>query len=230
MAFQHQISGFGSVIADVDGSTFRALKTRNAPIEYGNAGHFQAALKTGSIAAGAQTDQEILQMRWVDGTRLFVPLKITLDGVIATTAFAAGALDAHVTIARSWSADGTLGTVPVLTGNNNKLRTSMASSLFSTGFRVSTTAVLGAGTKTFDANRLGQYTWHTAAYGTNAAPAPQIGSYIGAPAVLFEQDMADGEHPIVCAQNEGIAVRITCPATGVHIWGLTVKWAEVQAF
>jgi hypothetical protein len=39
-----------------------------------------------------------------------------------------------------------------------------------------------------------------------------------------------GEHPLVLAQNEGISVRATVPATGTWIASFLIKWAEVTAF
>jgi hypothetical protein len=38
------------------------------------------------------------------------------------------------------------------------------------------------------------------------------------------------EHPIVLAQNEGIAVRATMPATGTWSASVLMKWAEVTAY
>lgn len=222
-----QIIGNGGTIAEVDGTGFRAFRTRNAPLDVAALGHYQISVLSGAIAAGAGANTEFFQVRWTDATRLCIPLKLTVTGMRATTAFAAGAIDLTSTIARSWSADGTGGTAATLTGNNQKMRTSMGSSLMGT-IRFPTTAALGAGTKTLDAHEIGRITTHSS--GGSGSATPIIGSIYLPYNDLFEQDMADGEHPIVLAQNEGVVVRATVPATGVWNIGFNFKWAEIAAF
>lgn len=223
--------GNGGVAGEVDGTTYRALRTTPRPTEYGAFGHYKISMLTGSVAAGAGANSELLQLRWVDATRLFVPTLIRVDGIVATTAFASGQLSVFATIARSWSADGTGGNAITLTGDNNAMRTTMGTSLFSTGARIATTAALGTGTKTLDANNIGQLITHTVAPGVNAAPAIQVGAIHGTAGVnLLDPTVGDGEAPPILAQNEGIVVRATVPATGVWIAGITVRWMEVSAY
>lgn len=222
-----QVQGNGGTIAEVDGTSYRALRTRNAPIDVGSLGQYQISVVSGAIAAGMASNGELLHVRWTDATRLCIPLKLECTGMRATTAFAAGAIDIESIIARSWSADGTGGTAATLTGNNQKLRTSFGSSLMGT-VRFPTTAALGAGTKTFDSQAIDRITTHSS--GGVGSATPIIGSIFLTKTELFEQDIADGEHPLVFAQNEGIVVRATVPATGVWNIGFTFKWAEVTAF
>jgi hypothetical protein len=170
---------------------------------------------------------EVFHFRWTDATRLALIHEIAITGMRATTAFAAGALDIFSTIARSWTADGSGGTALTLTGNNQKLRTSMGTTLVGT-IRISTTAALGAGTKTLDSNNIGQITTHSSAGFSGATPI--IGSIYLPLTILFKSDIADGEHPIVLVQNEGVVVRATVPATGVWNIGVRCKWSEVAAF
>ena len=110
----------------------------------------------------------------------------------------------------------------------------MGASLFSTGFRLATTAALGAGTKTLDTLPLG------ACFG-NVGSTPAIAEYFipkgggasgtgGAGVTLMNPDAGNGEHPLVLAANEGISIRGTVPATGTWIATFLVKWAEVTAF
>ena len=94
--------------------------------------------------------------------------------------------------------------------------------------RVVTTAALGAGTKTLDTQEIGRITTHSSG-GTGSA-TPIIGSIFLPIYDLFEQDAADGEHPVVLAQNEGLVVRCTVPGTGIWNIGFTFKWAEVSAY
>jgi hypothetical protein len=136
--------------------------------------------------------------------------------------------------------DGTGGTAITLTDPQLQVRANtMGASLFSTGFRVATTAALGAGTKTFDTLSMG------ACYG-NVGSTPAIAEYFipkgggtsgtgGAGVELLKPDIASGEHPIVltatsAALAEGISIRGTVPATGTWIASFLVKWAEVTQF
>lgn len=222
------IQGNGGVAAEVGGTTFRGLHVHCKPAEYGSLGHYQAALQTGAIGAGMATDGELLQMRWVDATRLFVLQKMTVNGMRATTAFVAGSIDWKITRVTGWSADGTGGNAVTITGQELRQRTSMGLTLFSTGFRIATTAALGAGTKTLNTNNHGLITTHSSAGISGATPI--IGSNFLPIFDLFEQDAADGECPMIQVQNEGIVVRATVPGTGVWNAGFTAKWAEVTAY
>lgn len=222
-----QIQGNGGTIAEVDGSSFRALRTANRPLDVGALGHYQVAVQTGAIAAGMSANGELLHFRWTDSTRLAVIHKITINGMRATTAFAVGVIDIKVSIARAWTADGTGGTLLTMTGNNQKMRTSMGSSLVGT-IRIATTAALGAGTKTLDTQDIGLITTHSS--GGVGSATPIIGSIYIPVYDIFEQDVADLEHPVVLAQNEGLVVRATVPGTGVWNLGVMCKWSEVAAF
>lgn len=197
------------------------------PHAFGALGHYKIATVTGAIAAGAAANSEVFHFRWTDATRLALINRILLTGMRASTAFAAGAIDIKATIARSWSADGTGGTAATLTGDNQALRTSMGTTLAGT-IRTATTAALGAGTKTLDAQDIGCVTTHSS--GGVGAATPIIGSIYLPITDLFQTDVASGEHPVVLAQNEGFVVRATVPATGVWNLGFEVAWAEVTAF
>lgn len=225
MALQFQ--GQSGTIAEVDGATFRAMRTTPRPTDYGAFGHYKASVITGSMAAGLGADSEILQFRWTDATRLAVVTKIQLDGMYATTAFAVGAIRFYATIARSFGTAGTGGNTLTITGNNQKMRTSMGTTLLGE-LRSASTAALTAGTKTLDAGHIGQINSHSSA-GVGAA-TPIIGNTYLPLTDLFVPDSGAGEHPMILAQNEGFVVRATVPGTGVWILGMTVRWGEVSAF
>lgn len=224
-----QIQGNGGVVAEVDGTAFRALRNTNRPIDHGSLGHYKASVVTGSMAAGLGADSEILQFRWTDATRLAVITKLTLDGMYATTAFAAGAMRIYATIARSFTVAGTGGGTLTITGNNQKMRTSMGTTLLGE-LRTATTAALTAGTKTFDGAAVGQANAHSAQFGIAAPVIGWVGPAFGPNTDLLVPDLGDGEHPVVLAQNEGLVVRATVPGTGVWVLGMSIRWAEVTAF
>lgn len=225
MAFQLQ--GNSGTVAEIDGTTFRALRVTNRPMEYGALGYYQISTLSGSMAAGMAANGQIWHARWTDATRFCLPLHLSLTGMRTTTAFAAGVIDIKATIVRVWSADGSGGTAATLTGNNQKLRTSMGSTLMGT-IRTASTAALTAGTQTLDAQDLGMIVTHSS--GGVGAATPIIGSIYLPHRALFDQHPSPGGHPLVFAQNEGLVIRATVPATGVWNFGVTFVWAEVSSF
>lgn len=197
------------------------------PCAYGSLGHYVVDAQSGAIAAGAGSDSPVFSFRWGDATRLAVVTEISITGMRATTAFAAGAIDIKATIARSFSASDTGGTSILPAANMSEMRTSMGTTLL-TDLRISSTAALGAGTRTLDTQNLGQITTHSSAGWQGATPI--VGSIYLPRNDLFLANVDKGEHPLVLAQNEGFIVRATVPGTGVWNIGVRVKWAEVTAY
>lgn len=236
-----QLQSPGGNIPGVGAEAQEGLHTINKPQDYGSLGHYAMVLTTGTMAAGMAANGELIQMRWIDSTRLCLIYEVrVLEFRNITTAFAAGVFNFQAILARNWSADGTGGANPSVADPQGQLRTSMGASLFSTGFRLATTAALGAGTKTLDTVPVG------ACYG-NVGSTPAIAQYYipavttpviggsGNGVTLFKCDTASGEHPIVLASNggstsDGLVVRATVPGTGTWIASFLVKWAEVTAF
>lgn len=215
-----QVQGFDGTVAAVDGTNYRALRTTLRPIDYGALGTYRLSLLSGTMAAGLAANSEVFQFRWSDATRLCVITSIIWDGLSGSaTAFAAGFGKVDVLVARSWTADGAGGSAATITGNNQKIRTSMGTTLLGAA-RISSTAALTAGTKTLDSHAIAQY---SAAFGTATSTQwiPMVD--------LFHAD-AGSESPLILAQNEGFVIRATVPATGTWQFGCTVAWTEVTAF
>ena len=189
--------------------------------------HFQAIATTGAISAGIAGASEILQIRWTSTAKLCAIHSLKVNGMYATTAFAAGAIDLNATIARAFTAAGTGGGTVTLTTNNNKMQTDFATSVMGE-IRVATTAALTAGTKTLDATTVGSILTHSS--GGVGSATPIIGSIYLPKLTLFEADTASVQHPIVLEANEGLIVRCTVPATGVWTIGFELKWAEVVEY
>lgn len=236
-----QIQGAGGSVVEAGAFAAEGLHSIAKPQDYGALGHYSAILTTGTIAAGMAALGELVQMRWVDATRLCLIHEVeVLEFRNVATGFTAGRFLFDVCVARNWSVDGTGGGAVAVASPQLKLRTSMGASLFSTGFRLATTAALGAGTKTFDTLPMG------ACYGTVGAvaakhfiPTSMVVTTLeaaGGPGVkLYKCDIASGEHPIVLAGNgsstcDGISIRATVPATGTWAASFLVKWSEVAAF
>jgi hypothetical protein len=215
-----QLQGSGGVVADVPGTGFRALKVQQMPVEYGSLGIYRLSMLSGTMAAGLGANSEIFQFRWTDATRFALVRKVILDGVSGSaTAFTAGFGKVDMLVARSFTAAGSGGNPATITGNNNKLRTSMGTTLLGE-LRCASTTNLGTGTKTLDSQAVGQI---SLTFGTVASI-----QYTN-PVVLFGEDIGP-EHPVLLAQNEGFVVRATVPATGTWQFGITVAWAEVTAY
>lgn len=215
-----QLQGNGGTVAEVDGTNYRAMRTTLRPLDYGSLGSYRVSGLSGTMAAGLAANAEVFQFRWVDATRLCVVTSVLWDGLSGSaTAFTAGFAKVDMLIARSWTADGSGGTTLTLAGNNQKMRSSMNTTLIG-GSRIASTAALTAGTKTLDAQAIGQYS-AAIGTGTSVQHMPQFD--------LFHADPG-GESPLILSQNEGFVVRATVPATGTWQFGVTVCWTELTAY
>jgi hypothetical protein len=219
-----QIQGNGGTIAEVDGATYRALRVTVRPVDYGALGQYRIALLSGTMAAGLGAAAEVFQARWTQNPNLALVWGLSIDGMSGSaTAFAAGFASISLTIARAWTVDGGGGSAATLTGNNQKLRTSMATTSMS-AVRISTTAALTAGTKTLDAQAEGQIS-----FCMNTTISVNYMSTIGLYGSLSLED-GGNPAPIVLAQNEGVVVRATVPATGTWQFGVSMAWSEVASY
>lgn len=221
-----QIQGNGGVVAEVDGTTFRALRITGRPIDYGALGYYGIGMVSGTIAAAIGANSELFQFRWTDATRFAVIYRLVCSAGLNVAATAARLFALRAAIARSWSADGSGGTAATMTGNNQKLRTSMGTSLVGT-IRMATTAALGAGTKTLDAQDIAAM---ATGIGTGAITA-------GSNLKIFDQQNllnidAITDHPIILAQNEGFTIRVGNAGPATMTWHLAAacQWAEVATF
>lgn len=220
-----QIQGNGGTIAEV-GQDFRALKSENKPIDMQGLGAYSYGGLTGILPAALAANSEIFQFRWADATRYALIRKIRISACVSTTFFAAG-VPVQIDLIKStgWTVQGTGGTA-VTPAALLKKRTSMPATLLASGdMRIATTAALGAGTKTLE----------TYSLATAVAPGPITASLNGqiiAPGtILWQAEIADGEHPLIMAQNEGISIRsVAVPATGTWQATVDIHWAECSAY
>lgn len=203
----------GTTTAAVD-ATLKALKVTPRPFE--TIGVYSL---NGNVAYTATTaNGEILSFRWGDATRLCVLLRVRVQ-VVCTAFTTAGLVERQLIIQRANTVADTAGTAFVLTGNNNKRRTSFGTSLVSD---VRIGGFLTAGTRTLDANPI------ASAIGWMAAIGNVIGT-AGVPATLY--DISSTDYPIVFAQNEGFLVRLGAAETAsTRQTFVSIDWAEVNAF
>lgn len=214
-----QIQGFGGVVAEVDGTTWRALRVTARPVEFGSLGVYSKALVSGTMAAGLAANANVYSYRWGDATRLSLVTQVRV-GAGSIVAFAAGFCSFNMIFGRAFTASHTGGTAGTLTGNNGKLRTSMGTTLL-TDVRISSTAALGGGTVTLDTDGIARATGSV----TAVAGVPLVN-----PATPLFNTEGSGEYPLVFAQNEGFVVQGTVPATGTWTFSIDTKWFEVTTY
>lgn len=142
-------------------------------------------------------------------------------GFVTTTAFTAAQMVGFgLSVARNWTVSDTGGTAIILTGNNGKHRSSMAN-LTSVDCRLATTATLGNGTKTGDANTIAQVAGWAAGQGVAVVPGANN---------LFGHDPED--YPLILAQNEGFNILNMVPlgAGGLGTAIVNFEIAEAVVF
>jgi hypothetical protein len=221
-----QIQGNGGVVAEVDGTTFRAIRVTPRPIDYGALGFYRISMVSGTMAAALAANAELFQFRWPDATRFACVFRIAISAGANVAATAAGLVAFRATIARSWSVAGSGGTRATMTGNNQKLRSSMGTSLVN-DIGICTTAALTPGTKTLDAQDVGGV---AQGIGTGA-----ITTALALPIIPLTELLnvdSSNDHAIVCAQNEGYVIRTgpAFPAAMTWHFCANASWAEVAAY
>lgn len=208
------------------GQDFGAARIENKPIDMQGLGAYAWGGATGILPAALAANSEIFQFRWADATRLAVIRKIRISAAVSTTFFAAG-VPVNIDLIKStgWTVAGTGGT-GVTPAATLKKRTSFPSTLLAAGdMRIATTAALGAGTKTLEANSLGNVV------AAGPITASLNGVIIPAGTILWQAEIGDGEHPLVLAQNEGFSIRsVAVPATGTWQATVEVQWAEAVSY
>jgi hypothetical protein len=180
-------------------------------------GHYRASMMTG-LTTGIAALGAIMSFRWTDSSRLFVPTRLQAGCVITTAFTAAQALDAEAIIARAFTASDTGGTALVLSGDFQKMRSIMGTSLVG-DFRIATTAALGSGTRTLDTVGIGATSFpNTNALGTGSA-------------LVDLYAFSAYHHPPSLAVNEGLIVRLLTAqgAVGVVKYYVVLEWAEIAS-
>lgn len=221
-----KLTGATGVDLEVD-NTFDAAHVTTKPTEFAGLGHYSIGAFSGIIAAALAANSEIFQFRWADATRFALIRRVKISASVTTTFFAAGVpVQLDMVKATGWSAAGTGGTAPTIAATLKRRTTGMGSSLVAAGdLRIATTAALGAGTKTLEANSL------KAILAGGPITASLNGTIFPPGTIMFEAEPGDGDHPLLLAQNEGFVIRsVAVPATGTWTVAIVVHWIEVAAY
>lgn len=183
---------------------------------------------TGTIGAALAANSELLQFRFVSGAKTYGLVdSVKVDGVgIVAVGTAIGPLGFYLKPARAWSAAGSGGTRIAVSGDNLQMETALNNSQVS-DIGIATTGALTAGTKSFDANGIGQV---LSGVLTGAATVQQTGPLLS-PAYMLNASV-EGDMPLVLANQEGFSILTTHagPTALTYVVGFTVVWCEVTVF
>lgn len=186
-------------------------------------GAYIISAESGVMAAGLGAGAPVFSMRWAPTTpgALALVHRVQVAVANAGTAFTAGIGSLNMFVARAFNASDSGGTAQTLTGNNGKLRTSFNTSLVA-DMRIASTATLTAGTRTLDAVDVGLVAF--------PVPATTTNNLLLALTDMLTRSGADGDWPLVLANNEGFVIQASLPATGTWIFQVVVDWIEVASF
>ena len=211
-----QLMGANGTTVVVADPTAQALRVSVRPVEvlsYDSIGAQSGAL------TGLAANSPVFSMRNI-GTNLIMVKHIGV-GYITTTAFGTPQIvDFGMMIARAFTASDSGGTPILLSGNNLKHRTSLAT-VTNMDCRIASTATLTAGTRTLDSNTVAQTAGWAGAAGATINLLPDN---------LFSHNT--GDYPLILAQNEGFVIQALTAfgGTGVGRLYVNMEFAELAAF
>lgn len=214
--------GVSAALVGVDAEAAKPMHITAKPVPYGALGHYRFARNIPLLVTQA-ANGTLLSFRWGDATRLAVIGKIKLSVMQTAAATATIMPRFEVFIARGFTVSDSVGTVLTLSGNSFKKRTSMGTSLVTDIRHSAVAAGLTVGTRTLDADPILSLSTNQTITTPN--------SYL----YTSELDIgaADGNHPIILAQNEGIIVRgptTVFGAAGTADLVVEISWAEVASY
>jgi hypothetical protein len=218
--------GYSNVSQEVD-ANWRAPRFSYRPGDHGSLGQYRLSMNSGTIPAGFTTNGELFQMRWASNTKLCLIQKFLLSVGCTGSAATATLNPLCLWFVRNWAGDGSGGATATLTGNNQKDRTSMATTLLAS-FRIATTLQLGHPGSLFDSQAIGGV---ILGIGTGVAGAPR-GLQLVDKIDLIEVDGDGSIHPVTLEGNEGLMLRHEnlsfWPGTLTWNFGITVVWSEMD--
>lgn len=195
-----------------DGSLRRSMVLATAyPVDYSSGGCFHVTGKSTTMAAGLVGGSTIFTFLNPSATLLAAVRKVKLSAWSLTSTFNLGTATFDMMIARSFTAIDTGGAA--VTGL--KLRNSMAAPTCQ--IVCATTAALTAGTRTLSGNPIESF--------SVTVPVSANNAFTSSPMKML--DKAQGEHPLMLAQNEGFVIQATLPGAGTWGFAACVEWDEV---
>lgn len=181
-------------------------------------GAYRLAVQTAAYA-GLTAGAILFSFRWSDATKNCRITRVRVAVNTTTAASAAGMIDRDLVIVRGFTVADSGGTAITLTGNNQKMRTSQATTSVP-GIQVLSGGALTAGTGTADAQAVGLM-------GKQGSATEPVGLTL-VPEDLFAYNVGQN-YPIILAANEGVRVRIptAMPASLAQRTMITIEWDEI---
>lgn len=232
MSWIHRVLGRDGASQLAVDSLYFAARVSPRPLDYGVLGAYRHAMRSGTIAATAAANVNLYSFRNA-GSSICVIQRVRAQ-LFANVAFTAAFNDLSfkMHVARAYTVGHTTNaTAATLTGNNAKLRTSMATCAAAIHIINTAAAGLTGGTATVDTDPMA-----ISSIGKpNVVNAAAATEYLAAQPIVqleYEPDMGDGVHPLVLAANEGFLLQngLVWPAAGTAVLKVEVQWAEVSAF
>lgn len=233
------VGGVGGYVQEVD-PTFLAARYSLRPLDYNMNGYSGGGYRAVSFSGAVNTISAagiLASLRWADASRTFKLLRLAVVTHISSAVTTATPIDVQAFLFRgsTGNASGSGSSTLTMTGQNQKIRTTMGTSLFATGGEIrtigTTTALTAASGKTNDSAPFGFATFPSllavTATGTAVALPAGSGSPIGWQTLYSIENPYQA--PIDLAANEGIEIqcKTATPTTGGIIYGFLWDWAEL---
>lgn len=201
-------------------------------------GHYKVAQVSGAIAATPTALDPHASIRWAPtlSNTYLVLLRLRVGWSVISAVTTTVRMTYQASIARQFTVDYVTGSTAInmsTVARTNAMRATMGNSqLGSAGPRITTTGAMSGHTNTLDNAPFAICTWPglLSVTATGTAVAQQAGM-AGQMTDLYVRG-ADGDHPPVLTNNEGIVVQLTHTgwATGTVSLFTQWEWAEVLTF
>ncbi len=207
---------------EVDSGNIAKVNPR--PPAFGSLGYYRLTAQTSAITTGTAANTNLFCARWTDATRFALIQSIRVSCIASAAIGTSVPFDLAVFFVRSWTVSPSGGSSVSISSNNQKLRTSMGSSLFG-AIQISTSGAVTIGSSTVDSSPIGVVS------GTTGTTAGTQTFTVANPQPLFLRANED-QHPIVLAQNEGVTIQnpLVFPASTSLIITVMMEWGEVSAY
>lgn len=193
-------------------------------------GHYKAAQASGALAATIGAAGHLASIRWSNGSAYCVLKRLRVGIGIISAVTTAVETTLQAVVVRGFTVDFTTAITAVAP---SRMRSLMPPSLIAgSGTKIATTTVMSGQTLTADAAPF------AIAVFPMLTPVTATGTAVALPAgagtvmqTLYEQT-ADGDHPVVLSQDEGVVVQTNQASVASGTWRLYVQWewAELNAY
>lgn len=221
---------------------FLAARIALRPLDYtaqgALLGHYGVSQVSGAIAATPTALDPHASIRWAPTltNTYLVLLRLRVGyGVISAIATAVR-MAYQATIARGFTVDYTAGSTAInmaTVAKSGAMRSTMGGSLLgATGPRIATTGPMSGHTNTLDNAPFAITTWEALHSVSATGTAVQLNAGAAGPMQTLYECTANGQHPPVLSNNEGVVVQLTHTGWAAGTLSLYTEWtwAEVAIF